>query len=258
MIRKAVIIAGGAGTRLRPVTYEIPKPLVPVQGRPIATWLARWLAAYGVREVLMSIPPQWEKQFQKWRAELGAEETWAGLPDAQNIAQDFHIDLWSEPEPMGTMGALVHHLSARLGDEPVIITNGDELKGLSLQQLEDFHRTQRDKDQAYRATIALTQVPNPWDYGVAELEGELIKRFHEKPAVPPSNLINSGLYVIEPRVFKEVDASKHYLMFEKDLFPQLAAQHRLGGCPLAGPWFDCGTLERWEKAIHEWREGSVA
>jgi mannose-1-phosphate guanylyltransferase len=86
------------------------------------------------------------------------------------------------------------------------------------------------------------------------MDGHRIKRFHEKPAVPPSTLISSGLYVIDPAVLTEADKTKSFLMFERDLFPRLAEEGRLGGCALEGPWYDCGTMERWERAIKEWRE----
>ncbi|MDO8617934.1 MAG: nucleotidyltransferase family protein [Candidatus Uhrbacteria bacterium] len=245
MIRKAVIQAGGDGTRLRPVTLEIPKPLVPVQGLPILTWQARWFARHGVEHILVIIPPRWREAFEKWRNDLIPLLTKERLGEVS-------IELFVEPEPLGTMGAFVHELSNQLGDEPIFVTNGDELKGLDLSVLEAFHRRERVTSSNYATTIALIEVPNPSDYGVAELAGERIKAFHEKPANPPSNLINSGLYVIEPGIFSEVSREKKFLMLEKELFPDLASAGRLGGCRLNGPWFDCGTMERWERAIKEW------
>ena len=152
---------------------------------------------------------------------------------------------------MGTMGALVHEVE--LGDEPVFVTNGDELKGLDLAKLLEFHEARKSEDPNHAATIALVRVPNPSEYGVAEMDGERIARFHEKPAIPPSTLISSGLYVLEPGVLDETDKTKKFLMFEKDLFPRLAQEKRLGGCQLDGQWYDCGTMERWERAINEWR-----
>lgn len=248
VITQAVILAGGEGTRLRPITLEIPKPLVPVQGRPILTWQLRWMARHGVERVTVVIPPKWKDAFEAWRENVGAPLAGA-LGDGQAQGLPLRVDLWVEPEPMGTMGALVHHLRDVLGDEPTFVSNGDELKGLDLTALADFHAAHRPA-----ATIGLVRVPNPSDYGVAEMDGVRIARFHEKPAIPPSTLISSGLYVVEPSVFGEADRGKKFLMFEKDLFPALAAQGRLNGCALEGPWFDCGTMERWEKAIREWKE----
>ncbi|MEI7512799.1 MAG: nucleotidyltransferase family protein [Candidatus Uhrbacteria bacterium] len=234
MITRAIILAGGEGSRLRPVTLEIPKPLVPVQGIPILSWQVRWFERYGVKRITVVAPKKWSSQFERW-----AE----AYPN---------VDIWIEPEAMGTLGALVHHLGDGLGDESVFVTNGDELKGLDLATLAEAH-----EHHGNAATVALITVPNPSDYGVAEMDEHRIKRFHEKPALPPSTLVSSGLYAIKPAVFSEVDKTKTFLMFERDLFPRLAEEGRLGGCALDGPWFDCGTMERWERAINEWREPSV-
>ncbi len=238
MIKQAIILAGGGGTRLRPLTLEIPKPLVPVQGLPILTWQARWFARHGVEQITVIIPPKWREPFEQWRQTISAPA----------------IHLWEEPEPMGTLGALVHHLHDQLGQDSVFVTNGDELKGLSLQTLADFHQEQKRLNPHHAATVGLIQVFNPSDYGVAEMDGPRIKNFHEKPAHPPTNLINAGLYVVEPSVLGELKGDERFLMFEKDFFPAMAEAGRLGGCPLEGPWYDCGTMERWEKAIQEWKE----
>ncbi len=237
--RQAVILAGGEGTRLRPITFEISKQLIPVQGKPIMTWLVRWLHRAGVERVLVIARAQWATAYERWSREND-------LPIV--------IDVWVEQEPMGTLGAMVHAVRDQIGDESVIVTNGDELKGLSLETLAHRHDALLQDNPLHGATIALIEVPNPSDYGVAELDGHRIARFHEKPASPPSHLVSSGLYIIEPRSLDEVDHSRAFLMIEKDYFPHLAATGRLGGCPLSGAWFDCGTIERWEKAIREWKE----
>ncbi len=249
MIREAVILAGGEGTRLRPVTYEIPKPLVPVQGRPILTWLVRWFARAGVTRVRVIAPRKWETVFFDWQRTLSQT---IGLENPPRV------DIWVEPEAMGTMGALVHELASSLGDEPLFVSNGDELKGLDLQTLASAHRVAKGRAPNLLGTLALREVPNPSAYGVAEMEGEFIRAFHEKPANPPSNLVNAGLYVIEPVAFRQVNSDARMLMFEKDLFPHAAASGALAGCALEGPWFDCGTLERWEAAIHGWKEPEFA
>ena len=160
------------------------------------------------------------------------------------------VELFEEIEPMGTMGALVHHLS---GDEPFFVTNGDELKEFNLAALEKFHQTETNATANHAATIALVSVPNPSEYGVAELDGNRIARFHEKPVNPPTNFISSGLYIVNPSVLCEVDHARRFLMFERDLFPRLAKEGRLAGCVLDGQWFDCGTMERWERAILGWK-----
>lgn len=239
MIRKAVILAGGQGTRLRPVTLEIPKPLVPVQGVPIATWLCRWFVSHGVQMITVVYPSRWKSAFEQW-ARIVSQEI-----------SDATINLFEETEPMGTLGALVHLIEH--GAEPLFVTNGDELKSLDLHALQSAHMEWHRDGFAPVVSIALVRVPNPSEYGVAEMDEARIVRFHEKPAVPPTTLISSGLYLVDPSVFAEVDHSKRFLMFEKDLFPRLAEEGRLAGCALEGQWYDCGTMERWERAIQEWK-----
>lgn len=236
MITQALIHAGGEGTRLRPVTYEIPKPLVPVQGKSILTWQVEWLARYGVKRILITVQPKWRSAFEKWRTELLT----TGIP--------VEIEFWEETQPMGTMGGMVHHFKDWFGQESIFVTNGDELKGFDLSTLAKIHET-----EGYAATMGLVSVPNPQDYGVPDLEGSLVTRFREKPTDPVTNLVHAGLYALDTRVLADFNYTDLFLMFEKDLFPQLAETKRLGGAALEGQWYDCGTLERWEKAIKEWK-----
>lgn len=235
MIRHAIIQAGGEGTRLRPVTLEIPKPLVPVQGVPIASWLIRLFAKHGVERVTVVYPPKWKGIFTRW------------VGDGQSLPVELH----EEKEPMGTMGALVHDL--KFDDEPIFVTNGDELKSFDLSRMLRAHEECKAANPRHAVTLALRNAPDPSHYGVAELDGNRITRFVEKPVDPPSTWVNSGLYIVEPSVFGELDRDRRFQMFEIDLFPHLAAEGRLGASFLEGDWYDCGTLERWEKAIREWR-----
>jgi len=234
MIKQAVILAGGEGTRLRPLTYEMPKPLVPVQGVPILTWLVRWLKRYDVEKALVIIPPKWQTAFERWK---------------QDAEQVLPIELWVEPEPMGTMGAMAHHLKDYFNGESVFVTNGDELKGFDLRALAKTH-----EEGGYGATLGLVRVASPKDYGIPDLDGTRATRYREKPEDPSTDLAHAGLYALNTSCLQKMNREEKFLMFEKDLFPDFASQGLLGGCPLEGPWFDCGTMERWEKAIKEWRE----
>lgn len=250
MFKQAVIQAGGEGTRLRPVTYEIPKPLVPVQGRAILTWLSEWLASAGVEKITVIAPKKWEHVFERWALDWNTSNPWA--TGSKHKTSTCHVEIWTEPEPLGTMGALVYFLQERF-QEPIFLTNGDELKSLNLEELKKHFQDCQSQSSNHAASIALIEVPNPQEYGVAEMQDHRIVRFHEKPQQPPSNRVSSGLYALDPKIFCEVQFENRFLMLERNLFPQLAEQGRLSGCVLSGQWYDCGTLERWEKAIKEWK-----
>ena len=232
---KAVLMAGGLGTRLRPVTYEIPKPLLSVKKRPIINYLIELFDKHGVTEVGILASEAHREDFQRWA------KTWKDeLPRKKVI-------IFFEPAPRGTFGGL-RDLRKWLGNEPFFVSNADELKDFDLARLAEFH-----KQQGSVATLALVEVPNAQDYGVPILDNGLIKEFLEKPKEPPSSFINSGLYVFSPEVFSYADPDKDFLMNETDIFPALAAQGKLSGLRMEDArWYDCGTLERWEKAINEW------
>ena len=225
---KAVILCGGMGTRLRPITYEIPKVLIPVQGKPVLEHLIDLLKREGVDDLVLSVGHLRDKI----RAHCG---------DGQQLG--VRISYLEESSPLGTAGPL------RLLDppqEPFIVSNGDELKDINIREMLALHSQTRAL-----ATVALTQVENPTVYGVARLEGSLIKEFIEKPLHPQSNLVNAGLYILSPQVIDLVPEG--FAMLEKDVFPQIARQGRLAGFPFSGQWFDTGNFERYEKAIREWK-----
>jgi len=232
---KAVILAGGAGTRLRPVTYEIPKPLVPVRKKPIINHLIELFQRHNINEVAILASKSHEDDFRRW------QKAWE-----DELAQA-KINIFYEEKPRGTFGGL-QMLKEWLGDKNFVLTNGDELKDLDLGKLIEIHLA-----QAPIGTIALVQAEKPQEYGVPILDGTVITQFLEKPEDPPSNFINSGLYVFSPGVFDYADFSQEHIMTEKDIFPKLAAEGRLHGFKIEnGRWYDCGNLERWEKAMREW------
>lgn len=228
----AVFFLGGLGTRFRPITYEIPKALLPVQGKTVPEHLFELFKSYGVRKFVFSLgylAPRIIDYFgdgSKWGVEI------------HHVVED---------EPLGSAGAL---LLARkyLEAGPFIITNGDELKDIDLEKMFRFHQ-----EQGGLATVALTKVENPSAYGVAALDGNKILQFVEKPepGTAPSNFINSGLSILEPAVLDEIPEG--FSMYEKDLFPKLATSGKLYGFAFDGQWFDTGTPERYERAIKEWR-----
>lgn len=232
---KAVILAGGLGTRLRPVTYEIPKPLLPVKKKPIINHLLELFARHGISEVAVLASRNHQSDFERWH------KTWFEGSMPQKVS------IFFEDAPRGTFGGL-HVLKEWLGGKPFVLSNGDELKDFNVSALAAFHRA-----HAPVGTVALVEVANPREYGVPLMNGHHIREFLEKPENPPTNFISSGLYALDPSIFDFADFSKAVVMIERDVFPKVAAQGKLMGFKVVGGrWYDCGNLERWEKAIKEW------
>ena len=238
---KAIILAGGKGTRLYPVTLETPKPLLTVKKKPIINYLIEMFIKHGVDEIKIIISKDHIEDYEWWKKRY--EKNHEGL----NVT--FEI----EREPMGTFGTIAHNLSEWAGTEDFFMTNGDELKVIDLMEMKKLHqKTGAD------ATIALARVHNPKEYGVAVCDGYFIREFLEKPQNPPSNYISSGLYLLSPRVFEhvwdDVRKGRKFLMIEKDVFPKIADAGKLAGHKFDGKWFDCGTIQRWEYAINNWTD----
>ncbi len=232
---KGVILVGGSGTRLRPVTYEIPKPLLPVKKKPIINHLIEMFHRHGVKDVALLASRAHTDDFRRWQ-KAWAEE----LPPGQ-------VSIFYEEKPRGTFGGF-ELLREWMGKETVVVTNGDDLKELDLSAMKELH----DRENAV-ATIALVEVPDARTKGVPIREENRIVEFLEKPENPPSNWINGGTYILNPEVLDYADFNQEYIMIEKDIFPKLAAAGKLFGYETKdGRWYDCGTLENWEKAMKEW------
>ncbi|OGG40723.1 hypothetical protein A3A21_01890 [Candidatus Jorgensenbacteria bacterium RIFCSPLOWO2_01_FULL_45_25b] len=231
---KAVILAGGFGTRLRPITYEIPKPLVPVKKKPIIGHLIDFFHKHNVEKIGILAGKMHKDDFEKWRS-VWKEE----MPNEK-------IEIFYEETPRGTFGGM-ELLKDWIGNEPFVLTNGDELKDFDLKSLQEFHA-----EHGGVGTIWMVEVPNAHEYGVPVMSGHNIIEFLEKPENPPSNFINSGLYIFSPEIFNYADFSKEQISTEREIFPRLAVEGKLYGHKIEGRWYDCGNLERWEKAIKEW------
>jgi NDP-sugar pyrophosphorylase family protein len=228
-IKTAFLLCGGKGTRLRPITYEMPKALIPVQGRTLLEHTLDLLKRHDISRVLISVgylKDMIERHF--------------------GDGSKFGVDIMyiEESRPLGTAGPL--RLAKDLLKETFIVSNGDELKDIDIGRMEDLHSR-----NSAAATIALTEAEDPARYGVAVMENDRILKFMEKPKVPPSNLINSGFYVMEPEVLDMVPPGQSSL--ERDIFPRIAQSGKLFGFPFSGQWFDCGNMERYERALKEWR-----
>lgn len=229
---KGFILASGEGTRLRPLTYEIPKPLLPVGKTPIITYLVDLYLDNGVDDIKIGIQQSHLEDFYKWKATYFPREK---------------IELVVEQKPSGTFTPVAKNVSSKWFSEPIVVSNGDELKQLNLKKMINWHL----KRKAI-ATIGLVKVKNPQDYGVAKIQGDKIADFIEKPKNPPSSYINSGLYILNPEIRKYYPRGVKFSMFENDLFPRLAKEGKLHGYKWQGKWQDVGTFARWEEAIKNW------
>jgi len=231
-INKAIILAGGRGTRLYPVTKEIPKPLLPIKKKPIINYLVDLFLKYNVKEIAVLVSSDSKEDFVWWKKRHYPEQ---------------NIKIVAEEEEFGTFGGL-YLLKEWIGDSDFFLTNGDELKDINLKEMINLHNKAGNP-----ATIALVEVEDPEHYGVVICENNRVKEFLEKPESPSTKYINSGLYILSPEVFKYHQGLK-FQMVEKDLFPQLAQENKLTGFKFNGAWTDCGTWERYEQAISTWQK----
>jgi NDP-sugar pyrophosphorylase family protein len=231
--KTALILAGGKGVRLQPITYEIPKPLVLVHDRTLLEHAFDLFKKFNIKNIILSIGYKGDK-----------------IKEAIGNGKKFGVNVTyiEESKPMGTAGAV--KLAAHLLNDTFICCNADELKDLDLIEMFLFH-----KENKAAATIALTSVEDPSMYGVARLQGNRILEFVEKPKKEkaPSNLINSGLYIMEPEVLGCIPAGRE-VSLEKEVFPKLAKEGKLFGYPFSGQWFNTGTLELYEDAIKKWKD----
>lgn len=228
---KAVLLVGGRGTRLKPLTDKLPKALLKIQGKTITEHLFDLLKKYGIREVILCTGYLKDKIKEYFG-------------DGSNFGMS--VTYVEENEPLGTAGPL--KLAKKYLNASFIVSNGDELKDINIPRMFRLH-----KRKNALATIALTTVDDPSSYGVARLDGSRIVEFVEKPKKEdtPSNLINAGFYILEPEAIDMIPDGLS--MLEKDIFPKLARMGRLRGFPFAGQWFDIGNIERYKTAKKNWK-----
>jgi mannose-1-phosphate guanylyltransferase len=223
---KAVILAGGEGTRLRPLTLTLPKPVVPVVDRPFLRHQLDLLAGAGVREVVFSVAYRPERV----EAVFG-----------DGSAFGLHIRYAVEDVPLGTGGAVRNALP--LLDERTIVLNGDVLSDVDLGEIVARHEA-----GGAAATILLAPVPNPAAFGLVETDPEgRVRRFIEKPRPEEitTNNINAGVYVLETRILELMPGGVNYSI-ERGFFPALLARgDRVMGPVHRGYWIDIGTPEKY-------------
>lgn len=234
---KAVVLVGGEGTRLRPLTETVPKPLVPLMDRASLDHVLDHLARHGVHEVVLS--------------SSYLEETFHTFVEARR--GDPAITWITETEPLGTGGAIVNALGALDGDEPFLALNGDILTDLDLTAMVAAHRA---RDAA--ATIALTHVADARPFGLVITGGEgRVLEFREKPTELVPGDVNAGTYVLDPGALGRWDAGRA-VSIELEIFPAMIADGlAVHGFVSDAYWIDLGTPEKYLRAHFDILEGRV-
>jgi len=224
-----MILAGGFGTRLRPLSCTRPKLLFPVANRPLLDWTLERLAKSGVEEVVLAVNYMAEAFVKRYG----------------NFTYGMKITYSKEAKPLGTGGPIKKAEKLIGRSEPFLVLNGDILTDMDYSKLLEKH-----EEKNATATIALCRVKDPSRYGIAELsEDNRIKKFVEKPnrRKAPSNLANAGVYVLEPELFDYI-LSGRPVSIEREVFPKLADEGKLYGHSFDGLWIDIGKPADYLKA----------
>lgn len=220
---RAVVLVGGFGTRLRPLTNHRPKQMLPIVNRPMIEHVVGHLANYGVDDVVLSLG---------YRPDAFS----AAYPDGRCAGATLHYAI--EPEPLDTAGAIRFAALDAGIDERFLVLNGDVLTDLDIGAFLAFHES-----RGAEATIALHRVDDPSRYGVVPTDGEgRVVQFVEKPprGEAPTDLINAGTYVFEPAVVDRIPAGRR-VSVERETFPALVADRSLYALDDGCYWIDTGT-----------------
>jgi mannose-1-phosphate guanylyltransferase/phosphomannomutase len=235
---KAVIMAGGEGTRLRPLTSNQPKPLMSLVNRPMMEHIVRLLKKHGFDDIVVTLAflPQTIRSYFGDGSEFGVRMVYA-----------------TEETPLGTAGS-VGNAKKEL-DEPFLVISGDVLTDIDLSAIVEFHR---DRDAL--ATIALKSMENPLEFGIVITHDDgSIERFLEKPTWGQvfSDTVNTGIYVLQPEIFDYIPDGKS-VDFSEDVFPALLDDGKaVFGFVAEGYWEDVGTLDAYIKAHQDVLDGNV-
>ncbi len=236
---RAVVMAGGEGSRLRPITRNRPKPLVPVCNEPIMAHILALLKRHEITQIVTTLHY------------LG-DEIQGFFGDGTDY--DVQIKYSTESVPLGTAGS-VKKAESLLQDDTFLIISGDALTDCDLTKAIEFHRSKGSV-----ATLVLCRVPNPLEFGVVitDEEGRVV-RFHEKPGWSEvfSDTVNTGMYILEPEVFDLMDPDKVY-DWSSDIFPKLLADGRpMYGYVMDEYWADVGSLNQYHEAQEDMLSGRI-
>ena len=234
---QALVLVGGFGTRLRPLTLNTPKQMLPIVGKPMIEHVVEHLAAHGVTEVVLSLG-------------FAPEAFQEAYPDGVCAGLPLHYAI--EPEPLDTAGA-VRFAALDAGiDDTFLVLNGDVLTGLDVSALVERHQ-----GFSAQATLHLTPVDDPSRYGVVPTDADgRVLGFVEKPApgTAPTNWINAGTYVFEPTVLDHIAAGRR-VSVEREVFPAMAQAGSLFAWESDDYWVDTGTPETYLQAQLDFLDG---
>jgi NDP-sugar pyrophosphorylase family protein len=236
---KAIIIAGGLGTRLRPLTYNMPKPIVPLANKPFVFHQIELLRKFGITEIILNL-------------HYLSDSIRKIFDDGKKLGVKIHYSI--EENPLGTAGA-VKNAEKFFDSGPMLVFNGDILTDINLEKMIKFHEEKKGK-----VTLALTKVEDPTLYGlIITDEKQKVLEFREKPSWEhvTANTINAGIYIVDPSIFKLVPKGKEF-SFERQLYPMLLERgDKIYGYITDAYWMDIGDPVKYLKAHHDILSGDV-
>ncbi len=228
---KAVVMAGGEGSRLRPLTLVRPKPMLPVVNRPVLGHILHLLKQHDITDVILTVQ-YLAAQIQDYYGD--------------GRALGMNIEYVVEESPLGTAGSVRNAYDRLCKDEPILVISGDALTDFDLTLLLAEHRR-----RGAALTMALTRVPNPLEYGVINIDDDnRVQQFLEKPSwgAVTSDTVNTGIYALEPEVLKRIPPHTR-LDWSQDIFPgMLSSGAPLYGHVAEGYWCDIGAIPEYQKA----------
>lgn len=232
---QAVILASGAGTNMRPFTYEIPKSLIPVSGKPLLEYGLELLRHFGIKDIIITVSHLATKVMEHF---------------GNGSALGVNITYIQEKKLTGTGGAL-RAAQSHLGQGPFLVLYSDILFDLDVAEFLAAHQ----KNQAAVSTIAVTSVADPSTYGAVRMRGNRVVEFAEKPADSQdvSRLVFAGCAAFDAEIFNFLPEKKAPVSLEQDVFPKLIKAGKLYGYPFEGRWFDVSTPEVYERVVKQWK-----
>lgn len=227
-VKAALILAGGQGIRLRPITYELPKPMITIKGKPILEYIINKLKEAEITDIFISLGYLGDKI-----------KNYFGDGSKFGVS----IKYIEERKPLGTGGAIKQ--AQHLFKDDIVVLNGDQLFDFDISKIYDFH-----KKQKALATVAITNWEDISQFGAVEMDGDKIVSFVEKPKTnQPTHLINAGIYVFNPLAISLLPDGASGL---PEFLTKLAERGKLNGFMYSGKWLPCDNLQLYEKALKNW------